>query len=308
MLLVHDQKALDAMRESLANARQLVALSPRTARQEIEYAHQAAGRLRGRSPPLDTMLASLVPPVMWDRTECMKLSCRTPERSKPATAQGVYAPEVNLDFQRQARIGLDEAVLCGHKTPAQLTHILAEARAASRPLLLTRLSEAQLHALSPADRDALDYEPVSRTAYFGSPRALSGTPRIAVLSAGSSDAHVTREAQRTLAFSGVPSTLIADVGVAGLWRLLDKVELLRTHKVAIVAAGMDAALPSVVGGLFGGVIIGVATSTGYGVAEGGHTALNTILASCAPGVLTLNIDNGYGAACAAMRVLHVIDT
>lgn len=215
--------------------------------------------------------------------------------------------EVMLDFQRGERIGFDEAILCQGKTTEHLTEILAAARARSVPFLLTRLSKDQLDALSQTDRDALDYEPLSRTAYFGKPKPQAGPTRVAVLAAGTSDAHVTREIQRTLGWSGVPSTLFADVGVAGLWRLLNRLEAIREHSIAIVVAGMDAALPTVVGGLFGGVIIGVPTSTGYGVAEGGHTALHSMLASCSPGVVTLNIDNGYGAACAAMRVLHTIE-
>lgn len=215
--------------------------------------------------------------------------------------------EVNLDLQRAQRIGLDEAIFCQGKTVGHLSEILGRARALSHPLLLTRLSQLQLEGLPQEDREALDYDAVSRTAYFGQPKVEVGPPRIAVVAAGTSDAHVTREVRRTLSFNGVPSSYVADVGVAGLWRLLERVEELRRHKVAIVVAGMDAALPTVVGGLFGGVIIGVPTSNGYGVAEGGHTALHSILASCSPGVLTLNIDNGYGAACAAMRVLHVID-
>ena len=216
--------------------------------------------------------------------------------------------EVTLDFQRAERIGFDEAILCQGKTVAHLAEILAKAREKHARFLFTRLSQAQLEGLSQADRDSLDYEPVSRTAYLGAAKPEVGTPRIVVLAAGTSDAHVTREIQRTLRFQGVPSTLFVDVGVAGLWRLMDRVEAIRAHSIAIVVAGMDAALPTVVGGLFGGVVIGVATSNGYGVAEGGHTALNAILASCAPGVLTLNIDNGYGAACAAMRVLRVMES
>lgn len=214
--------------------------------------------------------------------------------------------EVTLDFQRGERIGFDEAILCQGKTVEHLTEILAKAREQQARFLLTRLSAAQLEGLSARDRDELDYEPFSRTAYFGQPKPLVGEAKIAVIAAGTSDAHVTREIQRTLSWQGVPSSLIVDVGVAGLWRLLDKVEEIRKHSIAIVVAGMDAALPTVVGGLFGGVIIGVPTSTGYGVATGGHTALNSILASCAPGIVTLNIDNGYGAACAAMRVLRVM--
>ncbi len=215
--------------------------------------------------------------------------------------------EVTLDFQRAQRSGIDEAILCQGKSIEQLTEILRQARQRNASFLLTRLSQNQLEGLSKKDRDALEYEPLSRTAYFGKPKPEQGTSRIVVLAAGTSDAHVTREIQRTLSWSGVPSTLIVDVGVAGLWRLLEKIELIRNHAVAIVVAGMDAALPTVVGGLFGGVVIGVPTSNGYGVAEGGRTALNSILASCAPGVLTLNIDNGYGAACAAMRVLRVME-
>lgn len=216
--------------------------------------------------------------------------------------------EVMLDFQRGERIGFDEAILCQGKTIEHLAEILATARAREASFLLTRLSKDQLEALSVNDRDALDYEPVSRTAYFGKPKPEEGPARIAVLAAGTSDAHVTREIQRTLSWSGVPSTLFADVGVAGLWRLINRLEAIREHSIAIVVAGMDAALPTVVGGLFGGVVIGVPTSTGYGVAAGGHTALHSMLASCAPGVVTLNIDNGYGAACAAMRVLNSIKT
>lgn len=88
---------------------------------------------------------------------------------------------------------------------------------------------------------------------------------------------------------------------------MERVEAIKQHAVVIVVAGMDAALPTVVGGLVGSVVIAVPTSNGYGVAEGGHSALNAMLASCAPGVAVMNIDNGYGAACAALRVLNALD-
>lgn len=215
--------------------------------------------------------------------------------------------EVILDFQRGARIGFDEAIYCQGKSVEHLAEILAKAREKDARFLLTRLSTTQLEGLPRADRDALDYDPISRTAYFGEPRPELGAPRIAILAAGTSDAFVTREIQRALRWQGVPSSLFADVGVAGLWRLLERLEAIREHSVAIVAAGMDAALPTVVGGLFGGVIIGVPTSTGYGVAQGGTSALHSMLASCSPGITVMNIDNGYGAACAAMRVLRAMD-
>ncbi|MFZ5445096.1 MAG: nickel pincer cofactor biosynthesis protein LarB [Myxococcota bacterium] len=215
--------------------------------------------------------------------------------------------EVILDFQRSTRIGFDEAIYCQGKSVEHLSQILAKAREKGARFLLTRLSELQLEGLSRADREALDYEPVSRTAYFGEPRPLVGAPRIAILAAGTSDASVTREVERTLRWQGIPTSLFVDIGVAGLWRLLDRLEAIRAHPIAVVAAGMDAALPTVVGGLFPGVIIGVPTSTGYGVAAGGTSALHSMLASCSPGIPVMNIDNGYGAACAAMRVLRAMD-
>jgi hypothetical protein len=215
--------------------------------------------------------------------------------------------EITLDFQRGERIGFDEAIFGQGKTVAQLVEIFDRAKERGVPLLVTRLSVAQLEGLPAHHRDALDYEPVSRTAYFGGPLKPEGPARVCVVAAGSSDAHVTREITRTLRFAGLGHTLVMDIGVAGLWRLLEKVEVLRAHAVVIVVAGMDAALPTVVGGLVGSVIIGVPTSNGYGVAEGGQTALHAMLASCAPGVPVMNIDNGYGAACAAQRVLRSID-
>ena len=215
--------------------------------------------------------------------------------------------EVTLDFERMQRIGIDEAILCQGKTVEQLTEILSTARSKGARFLLTRLAQSQLEGLSKTDRDSLDYEPVSRTAYFGQPLPTRGEARVAIVSAGTSDAHVTREVERTLRWSGIPTTVIADVGVAGLWRLMNRIEDIRRHAIVVCAAGMDAALPTVLGGLYGGVVIGVPTSTGYGVATGGHTALHSMLSSCSPGILTLNIDNGYGAACAAMRVLRVLD-
>ena len=123
------------------------------------------------------------------------------------------------------------------------------------------------------------------------------------MTAGTSDLPVAREAIRTLAFYGVGAREIADVGVAGLWRILQHEEELRRYPVVIVVAGMEGALFSVVAGLVGGVVIAVPTSTGYGAARAGETALHAALASCAPGLVAVNIDNGFGAANAALRVL-----
>ncbi len=215
--------------------------------------------------------------------------------------------DITFDFQRRERIGLSEAVLCAGKSPAQIGEAIALARARGVGLLLTRLSGERLAELAPAERAALDYDPLSRTAILGGTRSPRGDPVVAIVTGGTSDLPVAREALRSLAFYGVPTREIADVGVAGLWRLLKHEEHLRRYAAVIVVAGMEGALFSVVGGLVGGVVIALPTSTGYGVARGGETALHAGLASCAPGVVVVNIDNGYGAACAALRVLNQIE-
>jgi len=209
--------------------------------------------------------------------------------------------DFTLDTERADRIGFGEAVFSAGKSPAQIGAILHAAVESGLPLLLTRLDPDRLAALPLGH--TLDYDPMSRTAFSGVPPD-AGPARIAIVTAGTSDLPVAREAARTLQFNGFGATEIADVGVAGLWRLMRRVDELRAFPVVIVVAGMDAALPSVVGGLLPGCIIAVPTSVGYGVATGGRVALDAMLASCAPGVLVVNIDNGYGAACAAMRILQ----
>lgn len=215
-------------------------------------------------------------------------------------------PEVRPDLSRGERVGLDEAIFCAGKSVGQIEGILNEARHRSARLLLTRLAAEQLNDLSAELRAALDYDPLSRTAFFGAAHAGAGgrAARVAVLSAGTSDLSAAREALRTLAWYGEPTAEFHDIGVAGLWRLTERLEEVRRYPVLIVAAGMDAALLSVVGGLVRGCVIGLPTSVGYGVANGGRVALDAMLASCAPGLAVVNIDNGYGAACIALRMLR----
>lgn len=208
-----------------------------------------------------------------------------------------------FDAERQRRIGLPEAIFAASKSPKQLAAIIDEAERLGRTLLLTRLDAEKFTALPAALRRRLAHDALSSTAFLGEPPRLAHPARVAVVTAGTSDVPVAAEAARTLRFHGEDARLIADVGVAGLWRLMARVEELRAMAVVIVAAGMDAALPSVIAGLVPGVVIGVPTSVGYGVAAGGHAALHALLASCAPGLVVVNIDNGYGAACAALRVL-----
>lgn len=216
---------------------------------------------------------------------------------------GIAGPGFLLDIAREARIGLPEAVFCAGKTPDQVAAIV---EAAPGALLLTRLDAAR-HVLLPDDvRARLDYDALSATAILGARPGPVRSGLVAIVSAGTSDLAVAREAERTLRFSGLAALSVDDVGVAGLWRLLDRIEELRRMPIVIVAAGMDAALPSVLAGLVAGAVIAVPTSVGYGVASGGETALHSVLASCAPGITVVNIDNGYGAACAALRIARLL--
>lgn len=126
---------------------------------------------------------------------------------------------------------------------------------------------------------------------------------VAVVSAGTADGFVTWEAARTLEFMNIPYQVFEDCGVAGLWRLESKIEEINRHRIIIAVAGMEAALGSVLAGLTSRPIIGVPTSVGYGVCDGGKTALNSLLACCSPGLSVVNIDNGFGAACTAAKTL-----
>jgi pyridinium-3,5-biscarboxylic acid mononucleotide synthase len=212
--------------------------------------------------------------------------------------------EINLDLDRAQRIGIAEAVFAASKSVDQLAEILNQAAQRHISLLLTRLSSAQLEALSHEHRALLNYDSVSKTAFFGESKSLNHAAEVAVVTAGTSDVPVALEATRTLRFHGQDVLAIDDVGVAGIWRLFERLESLKRMNVIIVVAGMDGALPSVVAGLVGGCVIAVPTSVGYGVANGGKTALFAALASCAPGLVVVNIDNGYGAACAALRIVQ----
>jgi len=200
---------------------------------------------------------------------------------------------------------MPEAVLCSAKSDAQLAVIVGDLITTGEPTLLTRLSAAQLSALPVDLAAALTWDEVSRTATLGgvlAPRA----GQVAIAAAGTSDQAVAAEAAATLSFSGVAATQYVDIGVAGLWRLEQRIDEIRSADIVIAVAGMDAALVSVLGGLCAAPVVAVPTSVGYGVAEGGGPALNSALASCAQGVTVVNIDNGFGAACAAIRMLGLL--
>jgi NCAIR mutase (PurE)-related protein len=213
-----------------------------------------------------------------------------------------------FDYGRRERMGLDESVFCEGKSVEQIAAILTDAETADPGLLLTRLAPSMFAYLPENLRERMDYHAQSRTAFYGPVRMVADTGKVAIVAAGTSDMPVACEAARTLRHAGVGSALIADVGVAGLWRLTNRIEDIRRYPIVIAVAGMDAALASVLGGLVSSAIICVPTSIGYGAADHGRTALGAMLSSCASGLTVCNIDNGYGAACAALRILNTITT
>lgn len=213
---------------------------------------------------------------------------------------------IEFDFHRRERIGLPEAVFCQGKSPEALHGLLTRfAAQGAQPVLFTRLAPERFAACPAPVRAAFDYHEISHTAFNATlTPTRPDSPAVAVVSAGTSDAPVAWEAARTLDYLGIPRRMFEDCGVAGLWRLTQRMEAINQCAVVIAVAGMDAALISVLGGLTSRPVFGVPTSVGYGVAEGGRTALSSMLASCAPGVGVVNIDNGFGAACAAARIIN----
>ena len=205
------------------------------------------------------------------------------------------------DWERKTRTGMSEAILCEGKSPEQIETILQHA--GERRLLLTRFDKEKFSQIGHPWGKVLDYDSFSRTAFHGSvaPPEFDGP---VIVCAGTSDLPVAREALRTLIFEGYRAPIIADVGVAGIWRLMQRIEEIRSFSVVIAVAGMEGALFSILAGLIDLPIIAVPTSVGYGVGTGGRVALGSALATCANGLVTVNIDNGFGAACAAIRILQ----
>ena len=206
-------------------------------------------------------------------------------------------PEVRLDFDRERRKGIGEVVYCPGKSDEQIVMIARSVRERGVNMAFSRMTPEQANLVAAGD-PALIYDPVSR---LGIIQKTEPEPRgrVAVLTAGSSDISVAEEAAGIAAFSGCSVERFFDVGVAGLHRLLDVLPEVKKADVVIVVAGMDGALPSVVTGLVPSLVIGLPTSVGYGIAKDGHVALNTMLSSCSPGLVVVNIDNGVGAGLAA---------
>ncbi len=234
--------------------------------------------------------------------------------------------DLQLDLQRRSRLGMVEAIWGEHKSVEQIAAAITGQSAAGEVALVTRVDPQKaaavldlMQAQNPHHNQVQTqetqhppqpaYHPEARCLTAGAlPVAQSSLGTVAVVSGGSSDLGVATEAQLALRCHGVATELVLDVGVAGLHRLLNRLEQLRSARVLIACAGMEGALPTVLAGLLPQPVIAVPVSVGYGVSAGGQAALTGMLASCAPGLTVVNIDNGYGAAMAALRILHCLQS
>lgn len=209
-----------------------------------------------------------------------------------------------VDLDRATRCGRAETIFCEGKLPEEVASIASMLIKAGQPVLATRADSAHFEAVSTHFPDAV-WHPRARCITIGE-CPPSGSPfRVGIVCAGTADLPIAEEATVTLQAFGQQVERIVDVGVAGLHRLLNEVDRLRSWGVLIVIAGMEGALPSVVAGLVDRPVIAVPTSVGYGANFGGITALLSMLTSCSSKVTVVNIDNGFGAACAADAILRL---
>lgn len=214
-----------------------------------------------------------------------------------------FLSHATLDHGREARCGFEEVVYAERKSWTEIEQIVEAFLQRRGSVLVTRIPESFLAPL--AERfPELEVLPRARLAVAGKAAVEKPLGSIAVVSAGTSDIPVATEAARSAEYFGLEVETISDVGVAGLERLTSRIDEIRRHDVVIVVAGMEGALASVLGGLVEAPLIAVPTSVGYGASLGGITTLFSMLISCSPGITVVNIDNGFGAALAAARMLR----
>jgi hypothetical protein len=206
-----------------------------------------------------------------------------------------------LDHHRALRTGMPEVIFAAGKTAAQVAAIFARMAKAGGNVLATRATREMFEAVVTVEPRAVFHE-TARAITLTQSAATQGKGTIAVVCAGTSDLPVAEEAVVTARLMGNTVELIADVGVAGIHRLLAQKQGLQAARVLIVCAGMEGALPTVVGGLVNAPVLAVPTSVGYGASFGGIAALLGMLNTCSPNVSVVNIDNGFGAACIASLI------
>jgi hypothetical protein len=209
-----------------------------------------------------------------------------------------------LDHHRSLRTGMPEVILAESKTPEQVAAIFARMAKAGGNVLATRASREVYEAVH-AREPRVEFHETARAITLKQTEPAAGKGAVGVVCAGTSDLPVAEEAAVTARLMGNTVELVADVGVAGIHRLLAQQQTLQSARVLIVCAGMEGALPTVVGGLVNAPVIAVPTSVGYGASLGGVAALLGMLNTCAPNVSVVNIDNGFGAACIASLINHL---
>ena len=214
--------------------------------------------------------------------------------------------DIRFDFQRRERLGLIEAIWGQDKSIDQLKRLTENVLGKNEVVLITRINNEKANELIDLYDEARFYEEAKCLIIGKNLNKINTNKKVAIISGGSSDLAVTREAQLAIEIYGVYCKSFIDVGVAGLHRLMSQLEEINKYDVLIVCAGMEGALATVVGGLLAQPIIAVPVSVGYGVSKDGETALNSMLSSCSPGIAVMNIDNGYGAAMAALRIIKSI--
>ena len=211
--------------------------------------------------------------------------------------------DIRYDFERSKRLGLIEAIWGENKSISQLKIISKQILDKNELVFITRLDEYKAQTLLNIYPSA-EFNKEAKCLIIGTnSNTISTDMRVAIVAAGSSDLNVSLEAKLALEIYGITTKTFIDVGVAGIHRLFNQIEEISKYDVLIVCAGMEGALPTVIGGLLPQPIICVPVSVGYGVGEKGKASLNSMLSSCAPGIVVMNIDNGYGAAMAAIRII-----
>ena len=214
--------------------------------------------------------------------------------------------DISFDFQRRERLGLIEAIWGKDKSIDQLKRLSEDVLGKNEVVFITRINGEKATDLLNLYDYARFYEEANCLIIGENFNKVNTNKKVAIISGGTSDLAVTLEAKLALEIYGVNCQTFVDVGVAGIHRLMSKLEEIKKYDVLIVCAGMEGALATVVGGLLPQPIIAVPVSVGYGVSKNGFTALNSMLSSCSPGISVMNIDNGYGAAMAALRVIKSI--
>ncbi len=212
--------------------------------------------------------------------------------------------DIRFDFDRQNRLGLIEAIWGEHKSVEQLKKVSHEVLQKGEFVFITRINERKAKYLQDIYKNAIFVRDAKCLIIGENVNKIESDKTVAIVSGGTSDLKVSLEVKTALEIYGINCETFIDVGVAGVHRLLTQLEKINKHDLIIVCAGMEGALATVIAGLLPQPIIGVPVSVGYGVSKDGMVALNSMLASCSPGIMVMNIDNGYGAAMAALRIIN----